>query len=138
MAHCNQPNLALDHPCRLEFKVGERPLNNFRMIELHYFNVSHIGRPMHVLLASFTSPLHIGLHQSSSASTSSAAAMLAFPYSIQHLIHRLSLHGLQGQVVRVYDFTFGFCIPNSINTWEAIYDVPQYTKREIDDYVSEI
>lgn len=39
-------------------------------------------------------------------------------------------------MVRVYDFTFGFCIPNSTNTWEAIYDVPQYTQRQIADYVS--
>mmetsp|Transcript_8790 Transcript_8790/g.18787 ORF Transcript_8790/g.18787 Transcript_8790/m.18787 type:complete len:186 (+) Transcript_8790:164-721(+) len=63
----------------LEFKVGPQPLNNFRMIELHYF---------------------------------------------------------KNKVVRVYDFTFGFCIPNSTNTWEAIYDVPEYSKSEVADYVN--
>lgn len=36
----------------------------------------------------------------------------------------------------MYDFTFGFCIPNSINTWEAIYDVPEMHKQLVDEYVS--
>ena len=44
--------------------------------------------------------------------------------------------GLQDQVQRIYDFTFGFCIPNSVNTWEAIYDVPEYSDAQIRDYVS--
>jgi hypothetical protein len=44
--------------------------------------------------------------------------------------------GLQGRVVRVYDFTFGFCIPNSVNTWEAIYDVPKHSFEEQMEYVS--
>jgi hypothetical protein len=46
--------------------------------------------------------------------------------------------GLQGRVVRVYDFTFGFCIPNSVNTWEAIYDVPQHSFEEQMEYVSAV
>ena len=37
----------------------------------------------------------------------------------------------------MYDFTFGFCIPNSTNSWEAIYDVPGYTKQQIEEYVSD-
>ena len=28
------------------------------------------------------------------------------------------------QLIKSYDFNFGFCIPNSQNSWEAIYDVP--------------
>lgn len=47
-----------------------------------------------------------------------------------------SFHTLQNKVVRVYDFMFGFCIPNSVNTWEAIYDVPEYSDYELHDYVS--
>jgi len=65
--------------CRLRFKVGDQPANNFRMIEIHYF---------------------------------------------------------KDKVVRVYDFTFGFCIPNSTNSWEAIYDVPKYTSSQVTDYVA--
>jgi len=33
-------------------------------------------------------------------------------------------HYFRERLVRSYDFDFGFCIPNSTNTWEAIYDVP--------------
>ena len=28
-------------------------------------------------------------------------------------------------VIKSFDFTFGFCIPNSTNSWEAIYEVPE-------------
>ncbi|KAG1667416.1 hypothetical protein FOA52_004833 [Chlamydomonas sp. UWO 241] len=47
----------------------------------------------------------------------------------------IELHYFKNKLVRVYDFTFGFCIPNSTNSWEAIYDVPKYTKQQIADYV---
>lgn len=40
--------------------------------------------------------------------------------------------------MRSYDFTFGFCIPNSTNSWEAIYDVPPYTSQQIAEYVSAV
>ena len=33
-------------------------------------------------------------------------------------------HYFRAQLIKSYDFTFGFCIPNSTNSWEAIYDVP--------------
>ncbi|XP_061584624.1 protein unc-119 homolog B-like [Cololabis saira] len=55
----------------VEFTVGNRPLNNFRMIERHYFR--------------------------------------------DHLL-------------KSFDFDFGFCIPNSRNTCEHIYDFPQLSE----------
>lgn len=61
----------------LEFRVGPQPMNNFRMIELHFF---------------------------------------------------------KKKLVRVYDFTFGFCIPGSCNSWEAIYDVPPNEPAKIKEY----
>lgn len=51
----------------LEFSVGPQEVDDFRMIERHYF---------------------------------------------------------RDTLINSYDFTFGFCIPNSTNTWEAIYDMP--------------
>ena len=33
-------------------------------------------------------------------------------------------HYFREMLIRSYDFDFGFCIPNSTNTWEAIYDIP--------------
>lgn len=62
----------------LQFAVGPEPVNNFRMIERHYF---------------------------------------------------------RGKLIRSYDFTFGFCIPNSTNSWEAIYPMPDYTPEEMADFV---
>lgn len=56
---------------RVEFTVGNRPLNNFRMIERHYFR--------------------------------------------DHLL-------------KSFDFDFGFCIPNSRNTCEHIYEFPQLSE----------
>ncbi|KAL0978203.1 hypothetical protein UPYG_G00167420 [Umbra pygmaea] len=55
----------------VEFTVGNRPLNNFRMIERHYFR--------------------------------------------DHLL-------------KSFDFDFGFCIPNSHNTCEHIYEFPQLSE----------
>ncbi|CAB1319657.1 unnamed protein product [Coregonus sp. 'balchen'] len=52
----------------VEFTVGDRPVNSFRMIERHYF---------------------------------------------------------QDKVLKNFDFDFGFCIPNSRNTCEHIYEFPQ-------------
>ncbi|XP_039627631.1 protein unc-119 homolog B [Polypterus senegalus] len=52
----------------VEFTVGDRPVNNFRMIERHYF---------------------------------------------------------RDRLLKSFDFDFGFCIPNSRNTCEHIYEFPQ-------------
>lgn len=52
----------------LEFKIGPEPLNNFRMIERHYF---------------------------------------------------------RDELVKSFDFSFPFCMPLSVNTYEALYDVPE-------------
>jgi hypothetical protein len=33
-------------------------------------------------------------------------------------------HYFRGELIKSFDFEFGFCIPNSTNTWNAVYDVP--------------
>ena len=33
-------------------------------------------------------------------------------------------HYFRNYLIRSFDFTFGFCIPNTTNTWEAIYELP--------------
>ena len=52
---------------RVEFVVGDKPVNNFRMIERHFF---------------------------------------------------------RDRLLKTFDFEFGFCIPNSKNTCEHIYEFP--------------
>ena len=44
-------------------------------------------------------------------------------------------HYFKGKLLRSYDFTFGFCIPNSKNTWEVIYSIPPLKDEEIMDMV---
>ena len=34
-------------------------------------------------------------------------------------------HYFDHKVIRSYEFKFGFVIPNSTNTWEFIYDLPE-------------
>jgi len=57
----------------LVFKVGPKPVKNFRMIERHYF---------------------------------------------------------KDRLLKGFDFNFKFCIPNSVNTWECIYSLPELTEEE--------
>ena len=58
---------------RVEFTVGDKPVNNFRMIERHYF---------------------------------------------------------KDKLLKTFDFSFGFCIPNSKNTCEHIYEFPSLNPDE--------
>merc|ERR1712178_554655 len=62
----------------LEFSVGPKEVNGFRMIERHYF---------------------------------------------------------REKLIKSFDFTFGFCIPNSTNSWEAIYEMPDLTPEEEKDLI---
>ena len=39
----------------------------------------------------------------------------------------------RNHLIRSYDFEFGFCIPNSNNSWEAIYDMPEMEPELIED-----
>jgi hypothetical protein len=39
-------------------------------------------------------------------------------------------HYFRGKVIRSYDFKFGFVIPDSLNSWEFIYDLPELEDEE--------
>mmetsp|Transcript_24789 Transcript_24789/g.72620 ORF Transcript_24789/g.72620 Transcript_24789/m.72620 type:complete len:145 (-) Transcript_24789:1628-2062(-) len=40
-------------------------------------------------------------------------------------------HYFGNKLVKSYDFTFGFCIPGSVNTWDAVYDLPPLNESDI-------
>lgn len=42
-------------------------------------------------------------------------------------------HYFKGKVIRNYGFKFGFVIPNSTNSWELMYDLPELTEAEMKD-----
>lgn len=98
---------------RLVFSVGPKPLNNFRMIERHYFKVRlclhSVGHPSHR-----PNPLLTGCSHFTCSS----------PEPLR--LH----HRPQGRLLRSYDFNFGFVIPNSTNSWEAVYPVPPLSDEE--------
>ncbi|CCI50605.1 unnamed protein product [Albugo candida] len=39
-------------------------------------------------------------------------------------LRMIERHYFRDKIIKSFDFTFGFCIPGSVNTWETIYSVP--------------
>ena len=44
-------------------------------------------------------------------------------------------HYFRGRVIRDYSFEFGFVIPNSTNSWEFVYEMPDFTPEEKQEIV---
>eukprot|EP00826_Nyctotherus_ovalis_P040889 TRINITY_DN4064_c0_g1_i14.p1 TRINITY_DN4064_c0_g1~~TRINITY_DN4064_c0_g1_i14.p1 ORF type:complete len:194 (+),score=59.32 TRINITY_DN4064_c0_g1_i14:36-617(+) len=44
-------------------------------------------------------------------------------------------HYFRDKLIKSFDFTFGFCIPNSTNTWELIYSMPELSEGEMKEMV---
>eukprot|EP00831_Metopus_contortus_P013499 TRINITY_DN1547_c0_g1_i5.p1 TRINITY_DN1547_c0_g1~~TRINITY_DN1547_c0_g1_i5.p1 ORF type:complete len:206 (+),score=31.86 TRINITY_DN1547_c0_g1_i5:169-786(+) len=44
-------------------------------------------------------------------------------------------HYFRDQLLRSFDFNFGFCIPNSKNTWEIIYSIPEIKDSLLEEIV---
>ena len=51
-------------------------------------------------------------------------------------LRMIERHYFGDQLIRSYDFTFGYCIPGSTNEWEAVYAVPGLDDQLIDDMIS--
>ena len=45
-------------------------------------------------------------------------------------------HYFRTKLVKSYDFTFGFCIPGSTNTWDSVYALPPLEDDMIQDMVN--
>ncbi|KDO17606.1 hypothetical protein SPRG_15041 [Saprolegnia parasitica CBS 223.65] len=53
-----------------------------------------------------------------------------------HNFRMIERHYFRDELIKSYDFTFGFCIPSSTNTWDAIYSVPSLDEDLIQDMVA--
>ena len=53
-----------------------------------------------------------------------------------HSFRMIERHYFRDFLIKSFDFTFGFCIPNSTNTWEAIYDVPELPQELVEDMIN--
>jgi len=45
-------------------------------------------------------------------------------------------HYYKEKLVRSYDFSFCFCMPNSSNSWEAVYDLPVLDEEGVKDMIN--
>ena len=46
-------------------------------------------------------------------------------------LEMIERHYFRGKVIRDYGFKFGFVIPNSTNSWEFCYDLPELSEEEM-------
>ncbi|RLN85300.1 hypothetical protein BBJ28_00014058 [Nothophytophthora sp. Chile5] len=69
----------------------------------------------------------------------SIATALEFSVGSQevHNLRMIERHYFRDEIVKSYDFNFGFCIPSSVNTWEAIYAMPPLDDELISDMVAQ-
>jgi len=45
-------------------------------------------------------------------------------------------HYFKNRLIQSYDFNFTFCIPNSTNEWESIYDMPVLSEAEVAEIIA--
>jgi hypothetical protein len=46
------------------------------------------------------------------------------PLPVKNLV-MIERHYFKGRLIKCFEFKFDFCIPNSTNTWETIYEIPE-------------
>lgn len=46
------------------------------------------------------------------------------PLPVKNLL-MIERHYFKGKLIKSFEFKFDFCIPNSTNTWETIYEIPE-------------
>ena len=44
-------------------------------------------------------------------------------------------HFFMGKLLKVYDMEFGYCMPDSVNSWECMLTLPEIPDKEIDEIV---
>lgn len=53
-----------------------------------------------------------------------------------HEFRMIERHYFRNKLVKSFDFEFGFCIPGSVNTWDAVYSMPPLSEDLLADMVS--
>ncbi|KAI8829992.1 unc-119-like protein B-like protein [Chytriomyces cf. hyalinus JEL632] len=47
----------------------------------------------------------------------------------------IEMHYFKDKLIKSFDFSFGFCIPGSVNTWENVYKLPKLDAKSIKEMV---
>jgi hypothetical protein len=53
-----------------------------------------------------------------------------------HSFRMIERHYFRDFLIKSFDFTFGFCMPNSTNNWGAIYEVPELPQELVEDMIN--
>jgi protein unc-119 len=53
-----------------------------------------------------------------------------------HEFRMIERHYFRNKLVKSFDFEFGFCIPGSVNTWDAVYSVPALSDDLLEDMLN--
>mmetsp|Transcript_3834 Transcript_3834/g.6492 ORF Transcript_3834/g.6492 Transcript_3834/m.6492 type:complete len:264 (+) Transcript_3834:58-849(+) len=53
-----------------------------------------------------------------------------------HDFRMIERHYFRGKLVKSFDFEFGFCIPGSVNCWDAIYSMPPLDAELVSEMVN--
>ena len=56
------------------------------------------------------------------------------PQPVQNM-EMIERHYFRGRVIQEFSFQFGFVIPNSTNSWEFVYDLPNFTPAEMQEII---
>jgi hypothetical protein len=57
------------------------------------------------------------------------------PSPVSNLL-MIERHYFKNQLIKSFDFSFPFCIPNTVNTWEQIYEMPRLSAEEKEEIIS--
>jgi hypothetical protein len=55
-----------------------------------------------------------------------------------HNFRMIERHYFKEKLIKSFDFNFKFCIPNSTNSWECIYEMPELAEKDSKLLVSNI
>ncbi|KAH8050755.1 hypothetical protein JL722_11086 [Aureococcus anophagefferens] len=100
----------------LVFSVGQEPLSDFRMIERHYFR-DQLIKSYGGAAASETARRRPRRAEAAPGARARAPSGRSRPRPRA-------------------DFSFGFCIPGSTNTWEAVYALPPMDNALVSDMIA--
>ncbi|KAI8821114.1 GMP-PDE, delta subunit-domain-containing protein [Fimicolochytrium jonesii] len=112
----------------LEFRIRDMESNKI---------IFEVLRPSHEI--DWTHPTPPGTDDTRTITYTFLASLLATPTIGTTLVfavcpqgipnfRMIERHYFKGRLIKGFDFVFGFCVPGSVNTWEAVYEMPEISQ----------
>lgn len=77
---------------------------------------------------------HLGPEFLSLNNIGSSLTFSVGPLPVKNLL-MIERHYFKGKLIKSFEFKFDFCIPNSVNTWESIYVMPELAEEVMKEMV---